>query len=157
MKEYFNSLNEREKWMLVLGGTSLVLYLFYLLVYAPLSNKVFAQSTQLVEKRETLQWMKKIKQEHHAIQTKKALSNSQLLTLIAVQLKENDELNFPYQLQQTGSGEIQLSFDEVPINQFLKWLAILNDGYSFSIKQFDVERSNTPGITRIMIIINAGS
>ena len=66
MKSYLNTLNEREKWMLIGGVLCLFIYVYYLFLYAPLSNKVTQKATQLVEKTNTLAWMQKAKQQGHA-------------------------------------------------------------------------------------------
>lgn len=157
MKSYLNTLNEREKWMLIGGVLCLFIYVYYLFLYAPLSNKVTQKATQLVEKTNTLAWMQKAKQQGHAAKNKQSVDNSQLLTLLAKQLKDNPTLKFPYQLQQTGSGDIQLTFDAVPFKLFLSWLAKINDQYAITVKQFNAEHSETPGITRLMLIISAAS
>lgn len=142
--------------MVLSAGLCIVIYVYYLFLYAPLSNKVTQKSTQLTEKIETLEWMKKVSQQSHSTKPKINVDNSKLLTILATQLKENESLEFPFQLQQTGSGEIQLSFDEVPLKQFLAWLKIIDEKYSISIKQFDVEHTERPGVTRLMILISAG-
>lgn len=155
MKAYLNSLNEREKWMVVVAGLSLLIFIYYQFLYTPLSNNVALKSLQLIEKTETLEWMKKVRNQAHSSKTKQSVDNSQLLTILATQLKDNATLKFPYQLQQTGSGDIQLTFDAVPFNLFMQWLAKINDKYTITIKQFNVDDSDTPGITRLMIIITA--
>lgn len=142
--------------MVIAGGLCLIIYSYYYFLYAPLTNKVQQKSMHLIEQTETLDWMKKIKQQGHSSTTKQTVSNSQLLTLLATQLKENETLNFPFQLQQTGSGEIQLTFDEVPFKSFIAWLSKINEKYTITIKQFDIEHTKRPGVTRLMIIINAG-
>lgn len=153
MKSYLNTLNEREKWMVIGAALCVFIYSYYLFLYAPLSNKVEQKSTQLVEKMETLAWMKQVRQQKHASPAKQVVDNSQLLTLLATQLKDNETLKFPYHLQQTGSGDIQLTFDEVPFNLFMEWLTVINERYTFVIKQFEVSNSATPGVTKLMIII----
>lgn len=155
MKNYLSTLNEREKWMVVATALCLVAYCYYLLLYVPLSNKVTQKSAQLIEKIETLTWMQKIKQQGHSSKTKQTVDNSQLLTLLATQLKDNSTLKFPYQLQQTGTGDIQLTFDAVPMKLFIMWLAKINERYTITIKQFDIEHTETPGVTKLMIIISA--
>lgn len=155
MKAYLNSLNEREKWMVIAAVLTLVIYFYYQFLYTPLSNNVTLQSSQLIEKSETLAWMKTVRQKAHSTKTKQSVDNSQLLTLLATQLKNNDTLKFPYQLQQTGSGDIQLTFETVPFKLFMQWLANINDKYTLAIKQFDVEHTNTPGVTKLMIILTA--
>ncbi|KTD51282.1 GspM family type II secretion system protein LspM [Legionella quateirensis] len=155
MKSYLNSLNEREKWMVIAAVLSLVIYFYYQFLYTPLSNSVALKSSQLIEKTETLAWMNQVRQKAHSATKKQSVDNSQLLTLLATQLKNNETLKFPYQLQQTGSGDIQLTFDTVPFKLFMQWLAKLNDKYTITIKQFDVEHTNSPGVTKLMIIITA--
>ncbi|HAT1773038.1 TPA: GspM family type II secretion system protein LspM [Legionella pneumophila] len=156
MKTYLNTLNDREKWMVIIAGISLLIYGYYLLLYAPLSNQVNQKSTQLIEKTETLEWMKQVRMQKRSAKRKESVDNSQLLTILASQLKNNKTLKFPYQLQQTGSGDIQLTFDAVPFQNFIQWLAKINELYSINIKQFDVERTSTPGVTRLMIILSTG-
>lgn len=158
MKAYLSTLNEREKWMLIGTGLFLCLYVYYLFLYSPLSQRVTQKSTQLVEKTATLEWMQKIRQQSQVKQTKKkAVDNSQLLTTLATQLKNDLTLRFPYQLQQTGSGDIQLTFDAVAFNLFITWLEKINQHYAITVKQFEADRSKTPGITRLMILISSAS
>ncbi|CZG13740.1 GspM family type II secretion system protein LspM [Legionella pneumophila serogroup 1] len=154
MKTYLNTLNDREKWMVIVAGVSLFIYGYYLLLYAPLSNQVNQKSTQLIEKTETLEWMKQVRMQKRSAKRKESVDNSQLLTILASQLKNNKTLKFPYQLQQTGSGDVQLTFDAVPFQNFIQWLAKINEVYSINIKQFDVEKTSTPGVTRLMIILS---
>jgi general secretion pathway protein M len=157
VKAYLNSLNEREKWMVVTAFLCLVLYTYYQFLYTPLTNNVALKSTQLAEKAETLAWMKKVRQQAHSSSKKQTVDNSQLLTILATQLKNNATLKFPYQLQQTGSGDIQLTFETVPFKLFMQWLAKINEKYTITIKQFNAEHTNTPGIIRLMILITAPS
>lgn len=100
--------------------------------------------------------MKQVRMQKRSAKRKESVDNSQLLTILASQLKNNKTLKFPYQLQQTGSGDIQLTFDAVPFQNFIQWLAKINELYSINIKQFDVERTSTPGVTRLMIILSTG-
>ncbi|PWY53856.1 general secretion pathway protein GspM [Legionella qingyii] len=158
MKAYLSSLNEREKWMLIGGTLCLLLYVYYLFLYSPLSQKVTQKSTQLVEKTTTLTWMQNIRQQSHIKQTKKqSVDNSQLLTTLATKLKNDPTLKFPYQLQQTGLGDIQLTFDAVAFDLFIAWLEKLNQHYAITVKQFEADRSKTPGVTRLMILISSDS
>ncbi|WP_083852274.1 type II secretion system protein GspM [Legionella tunisiensis] len=62
---------------------------------------------------------------------------------------------FPYQLQQTGAGDIQLSYELVPFNHFLSWLWTLNNNYAIVLKQFSAERTPTAGVVKLQIVITA--
>lgn len=155
MKSYLSNLNERERWTLIGGLICVVLYGYYLFLYEPLSSKVKLKSTQLHEKASTLTWMQQVRLEHRNSPKKQTVSNSQLLTVLANQLKESTLRKFPYQLQQASSGEIQLTFDEVPFNPLIEWLTQINEQYALAIKQFDASKLETPGIIKLAVMINA--
>ena len=127
------------------------------MIYAPLSNKVQTKSTLLAEKIQTLEWMQQVQANGNLGKTQKTIDNNQLLTLIATELKKSETLNFPYQLQQAASGDIQLSFEEIPFNLFMSWLMTLSKQYKISIKQLQVDPTKTPGVTKLMMVLSAGS
>lgn len=153
MKMYWNGLNHREQWMLGFGGVFCFFLLLYLLLFAPLNKAVHDKSQQLVEKQKTYVWMQQARLQHGTAKVHQVLSNGKLLTVLASQLKSTSFHRLPYQLQQTGAGDLQLSFDLVPYNAFMTWLWSFNQQYAFSIKQFSAERTDTPGVVKIMLTI----
>lgn len=153
MKHYWNNLNVREQWMLGFGIIFVFFFLLYLLVLAPLSHAVQDKSQQFRDKQATLIWMQQAHQQYKRVIAPKVLSRSKLLTVLAAQLKSTPFHHVPYQLQQTGSGDIQLSFDHVPYNAFVTWLWSVNKHYAFTIKQLNVERTTTAGVVKMMVVI----
>ncbi len=155
MKTYLSTLNERERWMLLAAGLCLIFYCYYLFFYSPLSYQVTQKSKQLEEKTATLEWMQKVRQQSQVSKTKKVVDNTQLLAILATQLKNDTTLKFPYQLQQTSTGDIQLTFDAVAFNLFIVWLEKFNRRYAITLKQFNAEHTTTPGVAHVMILISA--
>ena len=155
MNQYWQNLNERERWMVILAGGTTIIYLIYLLVYSPLVTAVQNKTEQLIDKRETLQWLQQVRSQAKT-EKKKTLSNSKLLTLIDQQLKSNKSLNFPHNIQQTNTGDIQLTFDRVPFNLFMQWLGELNHHYNLRIQQLQIEKLDTAGMVKLQSIISAG-
>ena len=153
MKAYWDNLSERERWTLGVGALLCFLYLFYLLLYSPLATAVHNKSQQLTEKQETLVWMQQVRQQHKTKKAPQTLTSSKLLTVLAEQLNTTSFKQFPYQLQQIGGSDIQLLFDKVPYNAFMTWLWSVNDKYTISIKQLNVERTDSPGVVKLMIVI----
>lgn len=156
LKTHWHHLQERERWLLVAGILAATLFVYYYFIYSPLATNLEKNTIQLLEQKQTLQWMKQINPDELPDKQVKAISNSQLLTLLANQLKESTSLKYPFQLQQTGSGDIQLSFEQVPFENLIAWLAGLGENYNVTLKQFNVEKTDKVGITRVMIIISAG-
>ncbi|STX51894.1 general secretion pathway protein [Legionella busanensis] len=155
MISYWSNLNERERWLVGLGLACLIIYLFYLLIFSPLTSTVEEKEQQLKEKQETLVWMQQVKQQLPNNQHLQAVSSSKLLSIIATELTSQNQ-NFqklPYQLQQTSQGDIQLSFDTVPYKIFLSWLWQLNTRYAISLKQVMIEKTATSGLVKLTVII----
>ena len=155
MKAYLSNLNERERWMVILGGVALCFFLFYWLVYAPLVTSITEKSLQIKDKQETLDWMQTVRSQHATTEKPQSLSNSQLLTLLASQLRATSFKGFTYQIQQMGSGDIQLSYEQVPFNVFITWLWELNKTYTIHMKQFNAEHTSTPGLAKVLVVLSA--
>lgn len=150
---YWNNLNERERWVLGSGVISCIFYLFYLVAYSPLTTAVHNKSQQLIEKQETLRWMQQVRLDYKVKKNPQLLTSSKLLTVLADEMNATSFKRFTYQLQQTGVSDIQLVFDQVPYNPFIAWLWSFSEKYTISIKQLMIERTDTPGIVKIMMVI----
>lgn len=109
---------------------------------------------QFKEKTATLEWMKTIRRQNNKPSEQQKVDNNQLLTILATQLQENAPLKFPYELQQTSSGDIELTFDKVEFNLFIAWLEKINKHYAMNIKQFNAERSKTAGFAHVRVLLN---
>ncbi len=155
MRTYWQNLNERERWLV--SGTAIILgfYLFYLFLYSPLSAALTQQKTQLLEKKETLAWMQQAALKTNNQNKAQLINSSKLLTIIANQLATNSLKNFPYQLQQTGTNELHLTFEQVPFNPFLLWLWELSKNYGLVIKQLTVEPVTSAGIVKLTLKLEA--
>jgi general secretion pathway protein M len=153
VKAYWNNLNERERLMLGICGVLCIIYLFYLLIYSPLTKAIQDKTKQLSEKQATLVWMADVSKEYKATKPLQTLTKSQLLSMLAAELNVASFKNFPYQIQQTGQNDIQLLFEKVPYNGFMVWLWSLNQKYRIVVKQFNIERTDTTGIVKLTLIL----
>jgi general secretion pathway protein M len=149
IKSYWINLSERDRLVLSIGSIVLVVYLFYLLIYAPLTDAVETQSKVWIEKQETLAWMKR--QSKVKPQSKQADRN--LLSLFSTQLKQTSFSQFPYQLQQSGPDHVQLSFDNIPYVDFLTWLRKLNQRYTMSISELTAIPTQTSGVVKMNVVV----
>ena len=146
-------MNEREQRVLALGVIFCGFYLFYLLIYSPLTTAVNNKVRQLTEKQETLEWMQQVQKVYKAKKAPKTLTTSKLLTVMTLQLNTGSFKQFPYQLQQTGISDIQLHFDQVPYNAFINWLRSINEQYNIVFKQLTIEPTDVAGVVKLTMII----
>ena len=133
-----------------MAGLFCVVYLFYLVIYSPLTSAVANKTALLQDKRDTLAWMQKIQQHYRQTsKTAQAIDNSKLLFLIASELGKPVFSAFTYQMQQTGEDDIQLSFEKIPYNALITWLWETTHQYTIHIKELHIEHTETPGIVKL--------
>lgn len=150
MKIDWANLSERDRLVLGIGGVICFIYFAYLLIFSPLTKAVSFQSRQWVEKQETLIWMREQAKTKHA--SKKTSGN--LLTLFSNELKHTSFSAFPYQLQQAGAGNVQLTFEKVPYVEFLQWLRRINQQYTMAIIELSIVRTQTPGMVKLRVVVS---
>lgn len=155
MNAYWQQLNERERLAIGTCVVAVFIYILYLLVLAPLADAVHQKTRLRAEKQQTLRWMQQVRGQTLSANQPELLTNAELLSLLARQLKRPEFKPFAYQLQQIGSGDIQLTFENIPFNPFIKWLQKLNTTYAFSLKQFKAQRTNTEGVVSLSLILTA--
>lgn len=152
----WHNLTERERWMVAISLLCIVPYLFYQLIYSPLTMRVTSYAHQLGEKQETLIWMQQVRSTVQNKKTPQVITNPKLLTLVANQLHNSSFHQFAYQLKQTGADTLQLSYDRVPLNPFLSWLWSLSNDYKIFLKQFNAEYGETPGVVKLTVVMAVG-
>ncbi|KTD18435.1 type II secretion system protein GspM [Legionella jordanis] len=153
ISHYWSNLNERERWMLSIAAICLIFYLIYILIYSPITSTVESKTSQLREKKETLAWMEQVSRQPKNKKTPQAINQAKLLALIDSQLSNNDLRPFVHQLQQISSGDIELTFEQVPYIAFLSWLWTLSSDYAITLKQLSAERTETAGVVKVMVVI----
>jgi|TARA_R110002126_G_scaffold239409_1_gene382645 general secretion pathway protein M len=157
MKAYvlqlWQSLNHRERSLLLWGAVFLGLYFAYV-AYASLTDAVMASTQRLSEKKETLAWIKQAEAQLSSKHTgSENLDKSKGLTVLSRELKTASLHAFAYQLQQLNQDELQLSFDKVPYKAGLTWLASISKKYNITIKEFYMDRTDTRGLVKWTVIL----
>jgi len=150
--QLWNQLNDRERYLLLWGGACLALYVAYA-TYAALAQAVTENTQSVTEKKETLAWIKQAQTHVSSQQTGLALDKAKGLTVFSQQLKATSFHAVSYQLQQLNEDELQLSFEKVPYKAFLTWLSSMSIKYKITIKELQVDRTDTQGMVKIESII----
>lgn len=153
IKAFFEQLNDRERVLLMLASALLVVYLLYAILYSPLASKVAQKKLLLVEQQQVLQWMQAQSLQFKNLKKKQKLGSDEVLSVISEMIKKSNLNNFPYQLEQTNSDDIQLIFDEVPYIYFIAWLKDFVNTYAISVKQLSINNKSTQGMVDVKILM----
>ena len=122
------------------------------MLFSPLTTAVSNARKHWYEKNSTLTWMRHAQKNYSQEKQPQKVAAGNLLSILTQVLKHASFHRFPYQLAQTASGEIQLSFDEVPYNAFMEWLRVQSMRYTLTVKNLDVTKTNVLGVVKISVI-----
>lgn len=152
MKAHWQQLNERDQAAVAIAAVCVIAYLLYVVVFAPLSTMVSQARTHWKEKTNTLIWMQRAQQNYSHEKRPQTVEAGNLLSLLTQVLKQTSFQRFPYQLAQTNTGEIQLSFEDVPYNAFIAWLRDQSSRYTLTIKSMDMNKTKVAGVVKVSVI-----
>ncbi len=147
MQEWFNTLEQRERYLVIFGAIFVLLALFYLLVVDPLYSGVSERRASITEKQALLGWM-----EVQAAALPKAgaskrgaRGNSSPMVTFgrAVTTAKLD----PYLKETRPSGDngVRARFEGAPFDQLIQLIGQLNSQNSLEISTAAVERTRDQG------------
>jgi general secretion pathway protein M len=105
-----------------------------------------------IEKKTTLLWMQQAQRAYAHEQQPTRVTAATLLSVLTELLTHVSFQRFPYQLEQTSSGDIQLTFDAVPYNLFVSWLQTQSKQYTLVIKSLYLSKTDTPGVVKAAVV-----
>lgn len=154
VQEFWQHLSDRDRAVLGVGIICCILFIFYSLCYSPLMTAVEKKTSQFTEQAATLTWMQSAQVQYKSAASTEKINRAQLLTVVAKQLNTGELQQFTYQLQQTATQDIELSFERVPFNIFVQWLWHINQKYPFIIKMCKVENTNIQGVVKLNLVLS---
>lgn len=158
IQDYWNAMSTKDKRTLTIGGVLAIIMLIYAFIYSPLQTSIHELRQQVLDKKETLLWMQSVRSELETTKHKsKPIAHNKLLSLVNNDLQQRNFKAFPSRLQMGSTNDVQVNFERVPVNMLLEWVWRLNTRYSVAIKQFDLQRSNTQGVVKASIRLNAST
>ena len=152
IKNYLAQLNTREQRLVIITSILVVLSVLYFMIYEPLTTAQSEATKQLIEKKETLAWMTQVKHQAGKSSQQSIGDTSQLLSILTKQLSDSNLKHFPYQLQQSSGGQVELSYEKVPFNLFIEWLLTFQSQYAIHIDRLSAAKGEQEGLVKLTIV-----
>ncbi len=150
MKDWWMSLEERERLLVAGAGVVLGIALFYLLAWEPLF-KTRAELQQAVHaQRNTLQWMQEAAREVRTLQAGGGAGalqgrNRSLLSVLdqtATQAGIRDQIE---RMEPEGRNGVKLWLDQVPFDTLMRWLDRLERHYGVHVRRATFTATDVSG------------
>ena len=153
---WWNNLNQRERLLIGLGIPLLLVVMFYLYMWQPLSRELSQLRLRVPENNATLAWMN-----HQLAGFENSSSSSQssgqgqpLLTVIervAINTKVKDAIQ---RVQPGNDGSVEIWFQEAVADQLFLWIDQLS-GSQVAVVSATITRA-TPGLVSARVKVNRG-
>jgi len=150
IKQWFDSLPQKERWM-VSGTTVLILItLFYLIVWEPVHLGLQTERQKQQSQKEVLLWMQQAATEVNTLRASgnrtTVIDKNKPITLVIEQSIKNSGLKSSVKkIESSGNNGARVSLNEAPFNQVLVWLNTLATHNGINVVSANIERSSVAG------------
>ena len=159
MLNWFYNLEQRERSVVMLGLTVLMLILLYIVLLEPLYKKErqahlnYDSSIKLLEfiKTKSAQ-VTELRQKLSA--QKKRPADKQLVFLVERSLQQSKIDNSLKSITPLKAGALQLRFDTVDFDKFIKWLVNFHNVYTINVDKLSIAKTADEGLVRVSVLIN---
>ncbi len=150
LKQWFNSLPQKEQWMV--SGTGLLIFvtLFYLIIWEPVHVGLQQEKQKQQSQNEILLWMQQASTEVNTLRASGGRSNirdkNKPTTLVIEQTINNAGLKASVsKIESSGNNGARVTLNEAPFNQILVWLNTLASHNAIHVVSASIERGTKPG------------
>ena len=152
MKEWWQSLNQREQILIGGGSAALLLVILYLFVWSPFTAGIAVKKSYVTYQQNLVDWMQEA--DAHLIklrstgdvQTQK-IDNSQLLSTVDSTLQQANLNAYSDSIQQTSNNKVLVKFKNVPFDIMIAWIDRLWKQHAIKVEQISIKPdASTRGI-----------
>ncbi len=145
LKTWFNTLHQKEQWMVSGTGALVVITLFYLMVWEPIHLGLQQEKQKQQSQQEVLLWMQQAASE---VATLRAAGNrgavrdkNKPTSLVIEQSINNAGLKSSLKkIESSGTNGARVILSEAPFNQVLVWLNTLSTHNGIQVTSANIER-----------------
>lgn len=150
MQDWFNSLQERERRMVLIGAAAVSVMILWLVV-GPLYGNLGKLETQVERQASDLDAMREIAD---AVGTRPIpgpdSGSSIVLKMQTSAASENLQID---NYQPNGNASVNASLNDASFNAIIRWLAALDNQYGISVQNASIRRGNEPGTVDSQLVL----
>lgn len=162
MKDWFNSLEQRERRIVVVGAALLMVMLIYVMAWDPLVNKVDALRTSTAEQQALLNWMQQSAQEVKQLrgssgQRSQVVGGQSLLSLVDSTAKSGRLGKSLKRVQPDGEQQVRVWLEEANFDDVVRWLTTLETRQGVRIVSSVFQAKEAAGRVDVRLVFEAAS
>lgn len=161
VNQWLESLEERERHIVIGGAIALVIMLFYIIIWEPITSNFDQQQQRNQSQRQLYSWMKNSSTEIQKLKASgggtAAKSRSQSISSLADRSAITAGIKpFIDKIDQNKKG-VKVSLKEANFDKIILWLAELENKYGITSSKLKIEKSKTDGSVDAQITLERSS
>ena len=162
MKEWYASLEKRERHLVMSGAALLVLMLMYVAVWEPLTNTVDNLRVSTEEQSSTLRWMRQSAQELKKLRGSggnrvKSTGGKSLLSVVDQAAKSGRLGTALKRVQPDGEQRVRVWMEAASFDDVMRWLVLLDTRYGVQVESSVFEMKQEPGRVDARLVFEAAT
>jgi general secretion pathway protein M len=148
-----DSLSERDRRMLLIGGVIAALLLLYVVIQ--LDSSVSSAHKRIVKKQADLAWMRTAAPELAATVGAHIGANGQsLLVLVDSSARESGLASSLAGSDPAGPGGLSVRLQKAPFDTLIPWLARLSQQNGIRVDTASIESAGSPGLVNASLVLH---
>jgi general secretion pathway protein M len=148
------TMNERERRMVLIGGVAAVALLIFG-VLLPLDGSVTKAQDRIGKKQADLVWMQSVGPELATAgpTVARPSSNESLIVVVDRAARESGLGNSLTSSEPQGPGQLRVRLEKAPFDIMLGWLGRLSDQNGISVETANIDRAGAPGVVTASFVL----
>ncbi len=160
MKDWFTSLEPRERLLVAGGGAVLLLLLLYVMIWEPIAGSYRALQDGVAEQKQTLAWMKQAAAELNGLQragTGKArsLGGRSLLAVVDQSMRAGGLGSAIKRIEPDGKKGVKVWLEGVAFDPMIVWLGQITRTYQIETSMVTIEPRGSGRVNARLTLLDA--
>jgi general secretion pathway protein M len=147
-----DSLSERDRRTLLIGGVIAVLLLIFIIVQ--LDSSVSHAHKRIDKKREDLAWMRNVAPELATAGPIRSGAGESLLVIVDRSARESGLANALSGSEPSGPGGLSVRLEKASFDTLIAWLARLSQQNGIRVESASIDNAGTPGIVNAAVVLH---
>lgn len=160
MQQWWESLAEREKRIVLVGGIVVAVFLFYMLIVAPIHHALINMRTTVGQNQQLLAWMQNASEQVNRLRgsgvNAKVVDAQALLTTVDQSARSSPVSHAVSVVTQNSNNTVDVKFSSVSFDGLTQWLVDLRERYGIQAKQVALTRVNDRGVVQGSVTLETG-
>jgi general secretion pathway protein M len=147
-----DSMSERDRRTLLIGGAVAVLLLLYVIIQ--LDSSVSSAHKRIVKKQTDLMWMHSVAPQFAGLSPVHAADGQSLLVIVDRSARESGLASSLAGSEPAGPGGLSVRLQRAPFDTLIPWLDRLSQQNGIRVDTASIESAGSPGLVNAALVLH---